>query len=379
MTQDMTAGVHAIWADGDGMIVATECHGGSEARIALERLSAAGAHEETVQSWPILCAEPDRHPALIARLTQGAGCLFAAHDGQARILLALDPAYAGAAAALGDHGDGPIEELICAGGYVVALHAGKCPEAEQGLAALRLEDGAKLQALDLEALGLTPTRRITALCVTGDVLSVAVADARAGAELWQMDLTGVDAPRAVFTRGGFRFAFNAALPVLHAQDEVALFGTAGLTSMEPPLGNWGPEIGVIGGEEGWDLLIGQPRFSPDGLKLPASAQTAGLGDPANAAVKAIASEPGGRVFAILQEHLPGCLHDRDDVVPVLDAYCGPARLIVSDDLVNWTIRPLALAPETGAIHCVSVIGGRLAIGHEALSASSDAAISVVAG
>jgi hypothetical protein len=142
--------------------------------------------------------------------------------------------------------------------------------------------------LDLGALRLGAWRHVTAMRLVEDALLAAVADPTAGFDLFCFDLTAKQsAPTLLMTRGAHRFAVNAAVSAIRSSPYGILIGTAALAGPTQSFGSWGPELLLVTPDRDWDLLVGQPRFSPDGLKVPASNLAPGFGDPQNAAIKAI--------------------------------------------------------------------------------------------
>ena len=226
----------------------------------------------------------------------------------------------------------------------------------------------------LPPLALGGWRHLGQILIDGQTLYVAVSDPVSGFDVFHADL---DAPKPGFepllTRGAQRFALNAAVPAMCRTDRGILFGTAALAGPAQPVGDWGPELLLLtqGGE--WDLIAGQPRFSPSGLRLPASSLMPGLGQPGNAAVMAITHHEG-QTFVALQNFAGDSVEDRREVAPDLFNYHGPVRLYHSSDLETWDQMEHHLPDTLGPISAMSVTTHMVILGHEGLG---DRAIPVV--
>ena len=97
----------------------------------------------------------------------------------------------------------------------------------------------------------------------------------------------------------------------------------------------------------------------------AFAQMPGMGNPVNAAIKAIAHAGGETVIAI-QEYAGAPEEDRHRVVPDLFEYSGAVRLYHSSELVEWRELKHDLPADMGAVTSMCLAGGSLFIGHEGL-------------
>lgn len=265
-----------------------------------------------------------------------------------------------------------ITEIATDGVLLLALEAE--PDLHDGtrqrLHLLRLvgERAELLRAPDLAPLRLSLRRSLTGLaCFDGRLLAM-VADPVAGLDIFALPL---GAPEAGFTpvieRGGERYMLNAAVSAVAAISGGLLFGTAALAGANLQIGNWGPELILLQPGGGWDLVIGQPRLSMDGLQIPASGLLPGLGQSGNAAVKAIASGPmgtGTATWMVIQRFAAGNVADRSAARPDLFSYRGTARLYVSKDLVDWRLAPVALPEGKGAITTLHVTRQAILLGHE---------------
>ncbi|TCP63423.1 hypothetical protein EV663_101692 [Rhodovulum bhavnagarense] len=236
---------------------------------------------------------------------------------------------------------------------------------------LHLSDG--VRRLDCGPLRLDARRRITAIAFFDGALFVAVADPLAGFDLFRLDLAAPTGEWVtVLCRGAHRFALNAAVFAMRQTPAGLLIGTAALAGGVAPVGNWGPELLLVLPGGTWDLVMGQPRFTPDGLKLPASARLAGMDRAGNAAIKVIAQglvEGCPATVVAVQDFDGANKADRAEVLADAMDYRGPVRFYLSHDPAEWRELPHALPDGLGEVTALCLTGRGLVIGHEALGAS----------
>lgn len=265
-----------------------------------------------------------------------------------------------------------IIELASDGDHLIALEAE--PDLHDGtrqrLHHLRVV-GARAElrkAPDLAALRLSARRSLTGLAVAGGRLFAMVTDPMAGLDVYMLMLADPDAGFCpVLERGAERYMLNAAVSAVAVGPEGLLLGTAALADTNLRVGNWGPELLILTAEGSWDLVIGQPRLSLQGLQIPASGQMPGLGQSANAAIKAIATGQMGKAIAtwiVVQRFVGRSVANRLSARPDLFAYRGAARLYVSTDLVDWQLVSGPLPEGIGAITAMHVTSDAILIGHE---------------
>jgi hypothetical protein len=218
----------------------------------------------------------------------------------------------------------------------------------------------------LPPLALGRWRHFGQMLIDGPTLVVTVTDPVSGFDVFHADL---NAPKPGFepllTRGAQRFALNAAVPAMCRTGKGILLGTAALANPLKPVGDWGPELLLLTKDGGWDLISGQPRFSPSGLRLPASSLMPGMGQPGNAAVMAIAHHQG-QTFVALQGFAGDTVEDRRTVAPDIFNYHGPVRLYRSADLETWDEMEHRLPHTLGPISAIAVTAQSLLLGHESL-------------
>lgn len=245
---------------------------------------------------------------------------------------------------------------------------GRSPEGEPSL--YLLPEGAAPVALSLDGLDLSEHRQIGTSAVIGGALFVSLCDPVAGFDVVRWDLGAPSEPaQTCISRGAQRFAVNAVVAGVLAHDKGLLVGTAALASPRQPAGFWGPELLLVKPDGSWDLVIGQPRFSPGGLLLPASGLTAGMGQVQNAALRAMGSDGVLTVIA-LQDYAGPPEDDRRAVAPELSHYNGAVRLFASFDLQDWTELPHDLPGDIGAVTRLHVTEETLFVGYEALGADA---------
>jgi hypothetical protein len=229
---------------------------------------------------------------------------------------------------------------------------------------LHVSVAGQLQTVDAAVFAQGPGRCVTAMAFVADRLHVAMADSLAGFDIFVLDIAQKAPDFAlVVSRGADRFALNAAITTMHVGPEGLLMGTAALASGTDQIGNWGTELLLMLPDGGWDLVIGQPRFSQDGLKLPAGQEMPGLGDVANSAIKAIVRSAQRTVIAV-QDYAGAPQDDRRQLRPDFADYHGRLRLFQSADLVSWAPLPHSLPDEIGAVSSLCLMPEGLLVGHE---------------
>lgn len=129
----------------------------------------------------------------------------------------------------------------------------------------------------------------------------------AGFSLWSASMEAGSWPALgddwslVLERGGWRYAINRAVTALFPFGEQLLLATAATGTWLQRLGNHGSEILVIkpGGE--WEIVVGQPRFTPAGMKIPLAALGPGFDYGRPAMIDALVASEDAGVCAILRE------------------------------------------------------------------------------
>ena len=241
-------------------------------------------------------------------------------------------------------GDGPDAKIVCA------------------------QDDGQVHEIAASALRLGGRRALTHMQALGPRLILAVGDAVEGFGLFALShADGALTLTDIADRGAFRFSLNALISAACQTDAGLLLGTAALGTPRGAVGHWGPELILISADGTWDLVMGQPRFSPQGLKLPASALTPGFGLPGNAAIQAIAQgmwQGHVQTFVAVQGFAGSPPANRDDLRPELLEYHGAVQLFVSADLQDWAEVPHRLPADIGCISALGVGADALLVGHE---------------
>ncbi|WP_093009688.1 hypothetical protein [Roseivivax halotolerans] len=161
---------------------------------------------------------------------------------------------------------------------------------------------------------------IVALCATHGHLYAATACARKGFALWRTE-GGESLPHnwtQVLEAGAFRFAQNMMAASLCAFGDHLYIGTGipGLGAARTiDVAEAAPELLRIAADGTWDVVVGTTRISPDGLKVPLSAQGPGFDDPFNAAISALV-EHDGALYAGTQNWAPYAAIHAGEGVPL---------------------------------------------------------------
>lgn len=149
------------------------------------------------------------------------------------------------------------------------------------------------QLLDLDPTASTPrdwlgslapelAQGVTQAAVQGERLVVAVADAESGFSLWATPLERPDAGwRCLLERGAERYVHNREVFALCPLGERLYLAAGTAPEQRRPESAFfdyqGFELLRLETGDDWELLVGVPRVSPQGLKLPLSALGPGLG------------------------------------------------------------------------------------------------------
>lgn len=330
-------------------------YGGGAEQILLEAETAASA-EECVNA--ALYAVSDRRVSAVAL------------NGADRTTLhALDPDLAEAARAIESRCTGYVSALTVCNGRLAAVQESFDGTRlhQQVVHAGRDGEVSIIDTAQPDAAGL---RMLTGLDSWGDRLVLCMADPCAGAEIAVTDFNGVATVQ--LERGAHRFALNAAYTAVCPFEDRMLVGTAALNDDRLQVGNWGPELLLLK-SDGWDLVMGQPRFSPNGLKQPLSNAIPGFGIPGNWAIKAITvmeDNSGRQAFAVMQRFKGAPVADRREVFPDFMDYSGEVRIFRSADLREWHPVEARLPDGAGAVTCAACVGSDLVLGHEAWGAGA---------
>ncbi len=144
-------------------------------------------------------------------------------------------------------------------------------------------------------------RGIFSLAPFNGFLYAGTSNPRRGFEIWKTDASGKPPYRwqRVLAEGASRYSLN------HTAATLTEFnGRLYVSSAIPGLGqdkaeNIGPaaaELLRIAPDDSWELVVGTPRFTPDGLKVPLSLFGPGFNDPENSVFWAMSAH-GGCLYA----------------------------------------------------------------------------------
>lgn len=147
-------------------------------------------------------------------------------------------------------------------------------------------------------------------------------------------------------RGAARYRLNESVASLVSFGDMLILGTSARTSPGIPGLAAPPELVCLLADGTWDLVMGDPRFSPAGLRVPLAAWPAGFGEARDAAVAGLAVV-SGRLCALLAP-LPG--------------ETGPAALWISPDGEDWQPLPAPGLEALAAARCLIATPDGLMIG-----------------
>lgn len=122
------------------------------------------------------------------------------------------------------------------------------------------------------------------LAVFNDHLYAATANFNEGFQIWKTDADG-DPPyrwRKVISHGAFRGKLNQVAIRMVTFKDCLYVGSAiaeGGWDLNNKVGPAAPEMIRLHPDDSWDLIMGDPRLTPDGFKVPVSGLGAGFGNP----------------------------------------------------------------------------------------------------
>lgn len=136
---------------------------------------------------------------------------------------------------------------------------------------------------------------VFSLAVFGGHLYAGLGNPLAGFSLWRVAPGGLTAEGAawemVLQRGAWRFNHNP-LPLRMCVFDGALYLGTGIQGLgrdeQNDVGPCAAELIRVNSDGTWDLIMGEPRFTPDGMKVPLSAKAPGFSDGCNGAILSMA-------------------------------------------------------------------------------------------
>ena len=131
----------------------------------------------------------------------------------------------------------------------------------------------------------------------------------AGFQLWRTQARG-EPPftwEPVLQQGAYRYTLNSTIAAIAVFKGMLYLGT-GVPETDPLLDNaTGSEIIRVLPNGRWELVVGQPRFSPTGLQVPISTLGPGFNDTRNTLVSALASSTTTLYAAVVQRDSDGAV------------------------------------------------------------------------
>lgn len=273
---------------------------------AVHRQTAAGRARRTGAVWlPSDFPDPGKAggPGLDAAYTgmavfqgrsDGAPCLYVttATEGGARVLRSADgitfaPVF-----------EGPADGFLGLRAPVVwgdrLVMTGFAPAGEAGLpvaTVLAAQDPAlgDWQPISAPGFGDAENTAISAMVVHDGQLFAATVNTRIGFQLWSATASGTWEQK--LREGAARFAMNPAVAVMAGRGGDLWIGTTFPAKPPVPGLEWPTaEVIVLHADGDWDLVMGEPRFTPQGLRFPMALYGPGFDDPAATAISVIVAE-----------------------------------------------------------------------------------------
>lgn len=199
------------------------------------------------------------------------------------------------------------------------------------------------QAVSAPGFGANVFGGVTGLIGANGRIHAAVEDVHRGFQLWSAT-PGDDLPWAwtrVIERGAWRYSLAPRVTAM-AEFGGALYLGAAISETGFGVDRAGPaaaELLRVRPDGGWDVMVGAPRFSPDGFKVPLSGTGPGFGDPFATAILDL-TEVGGVLYAAtrnIQAEYRLNAKDGASAPPRRDG----ARIWASSDGEDWQALPIA--------------------------------------
>ncbi|MCS0494081.1 hypothetical protein NVS89_03155 [Ancylobacter sp. MQZ15Z-1] len=205
---------------------------------------------------------------------------------------------------------------------------------------------------------------VTALASFDGWLYAGTANPERGFQLWRTRAQG-EAPfdwEPVIEDGAYAFTANHAVAALAVFGGALYLGTATRAlgyEEEPALGTDAAELIRLDADGSWDLIAGQPRFTPLGIRAPLAMMGAGFDDRYNAAFESLCAHDGALYLGT--RHWGAFAALAQEAGPVVGGY----QLWASADGLDWE-----LVLEDGAGNPAEVALASLASTPEGLFAGS---------
>jgi hypothetical protein len=187
-----------------------------------------------------------------------------------------------------------------------------------------------------EGFGDPTNRSVFSLTTAHGHLYAGTASPTRGFQLWRTNAQGPAPYRweRVLTDGAWRFNHNLSTAAM-SEFNGDLYVGSGIPGLGYDRDN---DVGPAAGElirvrpdGSWDLIFGEPRFTPDGFKVPFSARGPGLDDPYNSVIWSMCVHEGALYIGTHQwEPFDWAMHGKGE------ALRGGYQLWASSDGEDWT-------------------------------------------
>ncbi|NDV02341.1 hypothetical protein [Pseudoroseicyclus tamaricis] len=161
--------------------------------------------------------------------------------------------------------------------------------------------GKEWQLASTEGFGDETNSAVFSLCAAHGWLYAGTANEKTGFQLYRTKAEG-KAPyqwEKVLDRGAWRYHFNLSTSAM-AEFGGDLYVGSGISGLgydrEFDIGPCAGELMRVHEDGTWHLIFGEPRITPDGLKIPLSGYGPGMNDPYNSVVWAMAEHEGRLYF-----------------------------------------------------------------------------------
>lgn len=184
------------------------------------------------------------------------------------------------------------------------------------------------------SLGDMNNKAIFGMTVFNDQLHVGTGNPRSGFQVWRTQAEG-EPPyqwQCVLRNGAWRHNLNEVAIALVPFKDALYIGT-GIPGLgydkSHDVGPGAAELIRLNADDSWDLIVGSPRFTPDGLQVPLAAMGPGFDDPMNTVFWSIGTH-NGSIYVGTNNVRPWrvALNAKPEMA-------GGSQLWGSDDGENW--------------------------------------------
>ena len=150
----------------------------------------------------------------------------------------------------------------------------------------------KWQTFSSDNFGGNSNQNISTLALFNDYIYAGTTNLEAGFQLWKTPANAPQTWELVMTKGAYGYAINQQVSFLvEFKGELYLASSVAKNNTTRNefsyFYNCGFELIRFYPDDDWDIIVGKPKFTPDGLKVPLAVMGAGFDDPYNQEVNCL--------------------------------------------------------------------------------------------